>query len=155
MRTISGGGSWDLKSKAQGISGINTFLSDSPNFVNIAGLYLFPAHPECYILLMMDGKTFSNLPEWTWEDYNKLAPALPPLAQATLPIPCMPLLRMVTAPQQQLQAAGTGCCPSSPAVNNCCPQQPVVMPPPYMVVQPQPQPQNGNAWGMGAPQGFR
>ena len=36
MRTVAGGGSWDLKSKADGMVGTNKFLDDSPNFQGIA-----------------------------------------------------------------------------------------------------------------------
>lgn len=36
MRTVSGGGSWDLKSKEDGMRGTNKFLEDSPNFSGIA-----------------------------------------------------------------------------------------------------------------------
>jgi hypothetical protein len=36
MRTVGGGGSWDLKSKADGMVGTNKFLDESPNFQGIA-----------------------------------------------------------------------------------------------------------------------
>jgi hypothetical protein len=36
MRTVAGGGSWDLKSKADGMVGTNKFLDESPNFQGIA-----------------------------------------------------------------------------------------------------------------------
>lgn len=36
MRTVGGGGSWDLKSKADGMVGTNKFLNDSTNFQGIA-----------------------------------------------------------------------------------------------------------------------
>jgi hypothetical protein len=74
------------------------------------GLYLFPHHPASYILLLASGKAFSNLPEHTWEDYNKMAPALPPLVQTLSPIPCVPQARPASQaqipqpqPLQQLQ----------------------------------------------------
>lgn len=166
MRTVCGGGSWDLKDKSEGMVGTNKFLDESPNFLGVAGLYLFPSHASSYILLLTSGKAFSNLPEHTWADYNKIAPALPPLAQSGLPIPCSPQPR--PAPQSQLapqpQRADPGCCPNEgAAVHNCCPQQPVVapsygLPPPYMIVQARPQ--TNNAWGLGgvgpeAPQAYR
>lgn len=36
MRTVGGGGSWDLKSKEEGMQGTNKFLEDSPTFNGIA-----------------------------------------------------------------------------------------------------------------------
>jgi hypothetical protein len=36
MRTVSGGGSWDLKGKSEGMQGTNKFLEDSPNFQGVA-----------------------------------------------------------------------------------------------------------------------
>ena len=110
MRTVKGGGSWDLKAKEkeEGMKGINKFLEDATDFNGIAvrtvranihsswaddypqGLYLFPQQPASYVLLLTNGKSFSNLPEHTWEDYNKMAPALPTLVQTISPIPCMP-----------------------------------------------------------------
>lgn len=83
------------------------------------GLYLFPYHPSSYILLLTTGKTFSNLPEFTWADYNKMAPAMPPLVQGTSPIPCTPQVRPASqsqppsqAPvqQPQQQQLNSGCC---------------------------------------------
>ncbi|KAF9732168.1 hypothetical protein PMIN03_000622 [Paraphaeosphaeria minitans] len=92
MRTVKGGGSWDLKGreKEEGLKGTNDFLEKTPDFTGVASLYLFPHHPASYILLLTSGKAFSNLPEHTWEDYNKMAPSLPPLIQTLAPIPCVP-----------------------------------------------------------------
>lgn len=38
MRTVKGGGSWDLKGKdkEEGMKGTNKFLEDSPNFCGVA-----------------------------------------------------------------------------------------------------------------------
>jgi hypothetical protein len=36
MRTVCGGGSWDLKDKSEGMVGTNKFLDESPNFLGIA-----------------------------------------------------------------------------------------------------------------------
>lgn len=36
MRTVCGGGSWDLKSKAEGMAGINKFLEGAKNFEGVA-----------------------------------------------------------------------------------------------------------------------
>lgn len=158
MRTVSGGGSWDLKSKAEGMQGTNKFLEDSPNFQGIAvritifqwkakklnqlyqGLHLFPHHPNSYVMILTSGKAFSNLPEHTWADYNKMAPALPPTVQTSAPIPPVPQARPTStpqqpqpqmqpqtqqqfAPQQQGVITNAGCCPPAPS-HNCCPQGP-------------------------------
>lgn len=117
------------------------------------GLYLFPHYPNHYILLLTSGKTFSNLPEHTWVDYNKMAPALPPLVQSAAPIPCMPQSRQQPQPrpiqpqppqqfQMQPQYVVTGCCPiGTTAPHNCCAPAPQVsrpfgigpLPTPYVV----------------------
>ncbi|KAJ4348696.1 uncharacterized protein N0V89_010074 [Didymosphaeria variabile] len=121
MRTVKGGGSWDLKGKEkeEGLRGTNDFLDKAPDFSAVAGLYLFPQHQSSYILLLTSGKAFSNLPEHTWEDYNKMAPALPPLIQTLSPIPCVPQAR----PTSQTQ-----------------------IPQPQPQPQIQMQPQQGNGW---------
>lgn len=36
MRTVGGGGSWDLKGKSEGMQGTNKFLEGSKDFSNIA-----------------------------------------------------------------------------------------------------------------------
>lgn len=36
MRTVGGGGSWDLRSKEEGMQGTNKFLEKSENFTGIA-----------------------------------------------------------------------------------------------------------------------
>jgi hypothetical protein len=36
MRTVCGGGSWDLKDKSEGMVGTNKFLDESPNFLGVA-----------------------------------------------------------------------------------------------------------------------
>ncbi|KAF2676253.1 hypothetical protein K458DRAFT_424872 [Lentithecium fluviatile CBS 122367] len=155
MKTVCGGGSWDLKDKSEGIVGTNKFLEGSPNFLGVAGMYLFPHHPNAYILLLTSGKAFSNLPEHTWADYNKMAPALPQLTQSALPIPCIPQPRQqpqLLPPQPQFQSQpqqrNSGCCPNHTGVHNCCPQQPIIVspygrPPPMM----QPQYMAQNIWG--------
>lgn len=74
MRTVGGGGAWELKGQAEGI---NTYLTNAPNFTDIKGLYLFPSAPEAYVLLTLAGTAFSNLPPHTWTDYNKISSALP------------------------------------------------------------------------------
>ncbi|KAF2640670.1 hypothetical protein P280DRAFT_370132, partial [Massarina eburnea CBS 473.64] len=70
---------------------------EAPSF----GLYLFPHHPTSYILLLTTGKAFSNLPEHTWEDYNKISPRLPQLRQSNAPIPCIPILPPTPQPGSQ------------------------------------------------------
>ncbi|KAF2826315.1 hypothetical protein CC86DRAFT_27963 [Ophiobolus disseminans] len=170
MRTVSGGGCWDLKCSAPpsnpgatdgmaGLRGMNKFLEDSSDFNGVAGLHLFPSHPDAYILITMAGKAFSNLPEFTWVDYNKLSPALPSFAQGLLPIPPMPKHRQQAPPavqpqpgispqptaqpqvqyQQPIQSPQPqqhhNCCPPTApgAPHNCCVQQPVqpVQPRPF------------------------
>ncbi|KAF2006224.1 hypothetical protein P154DRAFT_615568 [Amniculicola lignicola CBS 123094] len=137
MRTVGGGGSWDLKGKSEGMGGTNKFLEESKDFTGIAGLYLFPQQPQSYVLLLTTGKAFSNLPEHTWEDYNKMADKLPSLVQTAAPIPAMPQARPLVQqqpliqpqlqqqmlPQQPLIQNRTGCCPTH-APHNCCPPQP-------------------------------
>lgn len=114
MRTISGGGCWDLKCGKQGdgregtegIRGSNKFLEDCSDFNGVAGVHLFPSHPNSYILILTSGKAFSNLPEFTWVDYNKMAPALPAFVQSMQPIPPMPQPKSPQpqpAPQMQPQ----------------------------------------------------
>ncbi|ORY03557.1 hypothetical protein BCR34DRAFT_667373 [Clohesyomyces aquaticus] len=150
MRTVAGGGSWDLKSKEEGMMGTNKFLEESRDFTGVAGLYLFPPEPKSYILLLTSGKAFSNLPEHTWADYNKMAPHLPPLVQTLAPIPAVPQLRpqSQSQPQQpmQQQMSGqnlNGCCPNPAPPQNCCVQTSQNFSPFGMlqvgVVQPQPQ----------------
>ncbi|KAF2179047.1 hypothetical protein K469DRAFT_717558 [Zopfia rhizophila CBS 207.26] len=135
MRTVGGGGSWDLKSKEEGMAGTNKFLENSKDFTGIAGLYLFSNYPNSYVLLLTNGKAFSNLPEHTWPDYNKMAPSLPNLTQTLTPIPPMPIPQQQPPPPQP-QPHQTGCCPPSGplAPHNCCPQTPQYaspFPPPY------------------------
>ncbi|KAF1844508.1 uncharacterized protein K460DRAFT_335276 [Cucurbitaria berberidis CBS 394.84] len=101
MRTVSGGGCWDLKCGKQGdgregtegIRGTNKFLEECSDFSGVAGLHLFPSHPNADILILTTGKAFSNLPECTWVDYNKMATALPSFVQSMQPIPPMPQQR--------------------------------------------------------------
>lgn len=148
MRTVGGGGSWDLKSKADGMVGTNKFLNDSANFQGIAGLYLFPNYAQSYVLLLTSGKAFSNLPEHTWPDYNKMAPSLPSFVQTQAPIPPVPQPRVQQPvphpqiqPQLQMQPQfqqprNPGCCPLGATMqpHNCCPQTPQYtspFPPPY------------------------
>lgn len=160
MRTVSGGGSWELKGKSEGMQGTEKWLEKVDNFLGVAGLYLFPNYPDSYILLLTSGKAFSNLPEFTWADYNKMAPALPALAQSGLPIPCSPIIpqpQIVPVSPVQPQPRGGGCCPNTVHVHNCCPQQPVARPPPWGVMQVQ-QPQSYVNWGpnlQGATNGYR
>lgn len=110
------------------------------------GLYLFPTHPDCYILLLMTGKAFAHLPDHTWEDYNKMAPSLPKLKQIGLPVPAIPqpeaqasrqlqpqphFQQLISQTQPQKNPPGSfvfvphNCCPPAvPAINdfnNCCP----------------------------------
>ncbi|KAF1917949.1 hypothetical protein BDU57DRAFT_528453 [Ampelomyces quisqualis] len=163
MRTVSGGGCWDLKCSAPpanpgatdgmaGLRGTNKFLEDSSDFTGIAGLHLFPSHSDAYVLIKTAGQAFSNLPEFTWHDYNKIAPALPTFMQSMQPIPPLPLSRLGLAPQApplqlqqvaqssfqyqqsqqqqppcpvQQQGRQHSCCPqtASGAPQNCCAQQ--------------------------------
>lgn len=107
-------------------------------------MHLFPSHPDAYILIKTDGKAFSNLPEFTWVDYNKIAAALPNFVQGMQPIPPMPQARGIprnpqpqprslAQPQyqqpqyQQQQQQRPNCCPPGAPMSNCCvqtPQQP-------------------------------
>ncbi|KAF2865609.1 hypothetical protein BDV95DRAFT_612486 [Massariosphaeria phaeospora] len=130
MRTVKGGGSWDLKvggkgegegeGGEQGLVGTNRFLDECRDFGGVAGLYLFPASPPSYVLLLTTGKAFSNLPEHTWADYNKMAPALPPLVQTQAPIPAVPQTQVQQVLQQlqqgQQQPAAVGQVPQQPPV---------------------------------------
>ncbi|KAF1938383.1 hypothetical protein EJ02DRAFT_410588 [Clathrospora elynae] len=149
MRTVCGGGCWDLKcgkegDGREGLRGTNVFLEECGDFGGIAGLHLFPSHANAYILILASGKAFSNLPECTWVDYNKMAPALPNFVQSMQPIPPMPQPRSPPsqAPQTQSQMQATqtqrphqqplpqpqqhNCCPLviPGVVHNCCPQIP-------------------------------
>jgi hypothetical protein len=48
MRTVSGGGCWDLKSREEGMRGTNKFLEESASFTGVAvcpvpfSTFLFP-----------------------------------------------------------------------------------------------------------------
>lgn len=159
MRTVRGGGAWDLKVGKQrpvgaaegnlsakdakeGLRGINGFLEGAVDFSGVAGLYLFPHYPASYILLLTSGKVFSNLPEHTWTDYNKMAPALPATKQSPLPIPPVPQRPgyeqyLATTPQSPTvfsnvqqpisgpssQQHRPNCCPPNRG-GNCCPPPP-------------------------------
>ncbi|KAL5113652.1 hypothetical protein ACEQ8H_008467 [Pleosporales sp. CAS-2024a] len=79
MRTVNGGGCWDLKCSTPpanpgatdgmaGLRGTNKFLEDSSDFNSIAALYLFPTTPNAYVLITTASKTFSNLLEFMWPD---------------------------------------------------------------------------------------
>ncbi|KAF1830101.1 hypothetical protein BDW02DRAFT_642408 [Decorospora gaudefroyi] len=94
-------------------------------------LHLFPSHPNAYILILTTGSTFSNLPECTWADYNKIAAALPSqFTQTRLPIPPMP--QYTSTPKAQThgetaQIQRYNCCPQGVVpgvIHNCCPQVP-------------------------------
>ncbi|KAF2731409.1 hypothetical protein EJ04DRAFT_579122 [Polyplosphaeria fusca] len=148
MRTVGGGGSWELKSKEEGMQGTNKFLEGARDFSGVAGLYLFPTHPDSYILLLTSGKAFSNLPEHTWPDYSKMADKLPATVQTSLPVPPSPVIRQPQPQQQLLQPSmapqHNHHSPTSPlSPQNCCPQAPGYaspFPPPYnTLMQPQPQ----------------
>ena len=160
MRTITGGGCWDLKcgkkgdgrEGTDGIRGSNKFLEDCADFNGVAvsmlvlkliscqmtilttqqGVHLFPSHPNSYILILTSGKAFSNLPECTWPDYNKIAPALPTFVQGSLPIPPTPQQRSAqpqTQPQMQPQMQSQMMMQPHP---NMSMQQPMMpMQPPY------------------------
>ncbi|CAI6329063.1 unnamed protein product [Periconia digitata] len=122
MRTVRGGGSWDLKNaaKEEGMGGTNKFLEEAPDFSGVAALYLFPSSPSSYVLLLTSGKAYSNLPEYTWADYNKMAPHLPVLVQTLSPIPCVPQAQL--PPQIAQPPRSTGCCPNGNigVAHNCC-----------------------------------
>ncbi|KAH3909748.1 hypothetical protein HBH56_151730 [Parastagonospora nodorum] len=144
MRTVSGGGCWDLKCSVaptnpgatdgmSGLRGVNKFLEDSSDFMSIACLHLFPSHPNAYILITTGGKAFSNLPEFTWPDYNKIAPAFPSFTQTRSPIPPIPqpppmrpqLQYTQQSSQQTIPQQRPNCCPNNTHMGqyNCCPQQ--------------------------------
>jgi len=97
---------------------------------------------NAYVLILTNGKTFSNLPEQTWADYKKMADKLPPFVQHMAPLPPLPQLQL--QPQQQMpapplqqfqglppdykqsQRAQSGCCPPghAHAPHTCCPPAP-------------------------------
>jgi hypothetical protein len=101
------------------------------------GLHLFPSHPDAYILITTSGKAFSNLPEFTWPDYNKMASALPMSVQNMQPIPPIPQLRQqphVQPPAQRQPIAQQAQYQQSyqqqqPMSHNCC--QPAAADAPY------------------------
>ncbi|KAF2031670.1 hypothetical protein EK21DRAFT_62861 [Setomelanomma holmii] len=126
--------------------------AEAPSF----GLHLFPSHPDAYVLITTAGKSFSNLPEFTWVDYNKISPALPSFVQSMQPIPPIPQPKQPAIAQAppfvQYQQAyqqpyvqpqqNHNCCPPTGlgAPHNCCPQQPT-------------QPRPASAYAYGAPLG--
>jgi hypothetical protein len=183
MRTVSGGGCWDLKVSGApanpgavdgmaGLRGTNRFLEESSDFGGIAvsscfgkgmdligsadidkGLHLFSSHPDAYILITTAGIAYSNLPEFTWVDYNKMAPALPTFIQGMLPIPPMPQPRqpqpVLPSPpiapqqvqyqpqvQQSQQQQHHNCCPPGRPGNCCTVTQQPVQPRPFGVALP-------------------
>ena len=60
-----------------------------------------PTQANAYVLVLTNGKTFSNLPEHTWADYAKMADKLPTFIQHMAPLPPMPAQPHRTAPPQQ------------------------------------------------------
>ncbi|KAF2502693.1 hypothetical protein BU16DRAFT_16975 [Lophium mytilinum] len=126
MRTANGGGGWELKGKAEGI---NKYLTDAPNFSDIAGLWLFPSHPDCYIMTTMEGKAFSNLPEHTWQDYTKMAHSIPDLRPKPQMQPMPMMVPQQMSPQPVLYAQPQQFAPNP------------MSPPPGYVHPFQPQPQ--------------
>ncbi|KAJ4985825.1 hypothetical protein SVAN01_08723 [Stagonosporopsis vannaccii] len=157
MRTVSGGGMWDLKlPKAagrsglgtvggdgwEGMRGMNRFLEESRDFTGIAAMHLMTTQANAYVLILTNGKTFSNLPEHTWADYAKMADKLPSFVQHMAPLPPMPQLQLQPQPQlppqpqqhpalppdyKQSQRAQSGCCPpvNANAQHACCPPAPM------------------------------
>ncbi|EAT86845.1 hypothetical protein SNOG_05781 [Parastagonospora nodorum SN15] len=103
--------------------------AEAPSFC----LHLFPSHPNAYILITTGGKAFSNLPEFTWPDYNKIAPAFPSFTQTRSPIPPIPqpppmrpqLQYTQQSSQQTIPQQRPNCCPNNTHMGqyNCCPQQ--------------------------------
>ncbi|KAL6705231.1 hypothetical protein ACN47E_007191 [Coniothyrium glycines] len=142
MRTVCGGGTWDLKcgkegdgrKRWEGLNGTNKFLEQCPDFCSVAGLHLFPSHANAYILILTNGKAFSNLPECTWVDYNKMSAALPTSVQSMQPIPPIPQPKQPhqqsqpqPQPQPQFQQPHqpqqqTHHHYQPPSQHNCCPQ---------------------------------
>lgn len=109
-----------------------------------------PAQANAYVLILTNGKTFSNLPEHTWADYAKMADKLPMFVQHMAPLPSMPAPPQVLQPPPQMQPSSqvppqvqqfqgmppaykqsqrgaSGCCPSSTtgAPHTCCPPAPM------------------------------
>ncbi|KAF3041521.1 hypothetical protein E8E12_004920 [Didymella heteroderae] len=165
MRTVSGGGCWDFKLPKvdarsglgmvggdgwEGIRGTNKFLEDSSNFAGIAAVHLMPTQANAYVLVLTNGKTFSNLPEHTWADYTKMADKLPHFVQHMAPLPPMPAPAQIQQPPPQMQQqphipaqpqqfqplppaykqsqrGASGCCPSTTdgAPHTCCPPAPM------------------------------
>jgi hypothetical protein len=62
-----------------------------------------PTQANAYVLVLTNGKTFSNLPEHTWADYTKMADKLPNFVQHLTPLPPMPAPPQVHQPPPQLQ----------------------------------------------------
>lgn len=84
-------------------------------------------------MITTGGKAFSNLPEFTWPDYNKMAPAFPSFTQTMQPIPPIPqpapirsqLQYTQQSSQQTMPQQRPNCCPHNTDTGqyNCCPQQ--------------------------------
>ncbi|KAF2633148.1 hypothetical protein BU25DRAFT_452956 [Macroventuria anomochaeta] len=157
MRTVSGGGCCDFKLPKvegrgglgmvggdgwEGIRGTNKFLEECSDFTVIAAVHLMPTQANAYVLILTNGKTFSNLPEHTWADYAKMADKLPTFVQHMAPLPPMPAPPQVHPPQmpprpqqyqdqppeyKQSQRAQSGCCPhaNTGAPHTCCPPAPM------------------------------
>ncbi|KAH6642474.1 hypothetical protein C7974DRAFT_430928 [Boeremia exigua] len=106
-------------------------------------VHLMPPQANAYVLILTNGKTFSNLPEHTWADYAKMADKLPAFVQQMAPLPPMPQQRVVPQPLPQpqpqpfqtlppnyktSQRGQAGCCPSmnSNVPHTCCPPAPMI-----------------------------
>lgn len=107
-----------------------------------------PTQANAYVLVLTNGKTFSNLPEHTWADYAKMADKLPSFVQHMAPLPPIPAPpQMAALPQVQVQQSPThsvqyqslppdykqsqrgvsGCCPqvNASAPHTCCSPNPM------------------------------
>ena len=110
---------------------------------NHQAVHLMPTQANAYVMVLTNGKTFSNLPEHTWSDYVKMADKLPNFVQYMAPLPPMPALPHMAAPPRQAQVqpqqipmpqqhqgpppdykqsqnTQSGCCPAAVPEQTCC-----------------------------------
>jgi hypothetical protein len=70
---------------------------------NHQAVHLMPTQANAYVMVLTNGKVFSNLPEHTWSDYVKMADKLPNFVQYMSPLPPMPAPPQMAAPPRQAQ----------------------------------------------------
>lgn len=80
MTCEGGGGAWDLKGQH---AELDTFLrKNSESLSDIAGIWFDAYRPGKYVLLLTNGKVYSDLPEYCQADYKKVADSIPDLRPA-------------------------------------------------------------------------